>query len=208
MRQYARVTLVVVISYLIQSTILPYLKIGGVILDLITIALFAVGHTMGPYVAVPAGVLCALIMEVSSGDLPGLTTVYCLAAAGLGAWLVWYLPRKTEQLRDQGRMVQKYAPMALLAVIAFAKELVYVAYFYLTGMEMGWSHLVRCLLSGLIVGAASFALFPLIRGYLRRRPEDTLLARWLRRRKARRRPKSVDKEAEGLQVQAQGGADA
>lgn len=207
MRQYLRVTALVVLSYLVQSTVLPYMKINGVIIDVMSIAMFTLGYAMGPYIAVPAGLLSALIMEVVSGDLPGLTTVYCIAAPSLGAWAVWYIPRKTESMRDP-RTIRWVAPMLLLALYGAVKELPYWAYFYLTGMDVGWSQIYKSLLSGLIVGALSFLLFPLIRGFLLRRPEDTLLAKWIQRRKAKRKPKSVVKEGEMPAFPAEGGVDA
>lgn len=208
MRQYVRVTVAVLLAYLIQSTVLPYFKINGVMIDAMAIILFAIGHALGPYAAVPAGVLCALIMEVVSGDLPGLTAVYCVAAAGLGAWAEWYIPRKTETLRDNGRTIRRFAPMALLTLFETVKELIFVGYFFLLGIEVGVRHGLKAALSGVIVGLLSFVLFPLTHRFLIRRPEDTLLARWARRRKARREPKAVHPQAETPGMPAKGGADA
>jgi len=81
-----RIIMTVLLAFLIQSTALPHLRIGGRIVDLIVITGYTIGYAAGAYAGLTAGLLSALIMEVLAGDLPGLTAVLCFAAGGFGAW--------------------------------------------------------------------------------------------------------------------------
>ena len=75
-----------------------------------------------------------------------------------------------------------------VAVGAFivCKELLYLAYFYLTGVDIVFIHVFRVVFAGVLGAAASLALLPLWRFFLLRRAEDTLLARRIRRHREKK----------------------
>ena len=55
MRKALRAGSIVVLSYLLQATLLPFLKVRGAQLDLISLMLFALGSVLGMY----GGICCA-----------------------------------------------------------------------------------------------------------------------------------------------------
>lgn len=222
MRKALRVTALVVFSFLMQGTVLPYLKIAGVMLDLMMISLFAVGYSSGLYVGLMGGFLGALLMEVGGGDLPGLTTFYCVGAGAFGGWVVARvraisMPGK----RALEQRIKQFAPAALTLGLVLAKEAIYVGYFYLTGSDVTGMHILRVIMSGIVAGVFSLVLYPLFQNFINRRPEDSFLARRIRRferrkaeragkreaREKKRQAKEAPPEAEPLTAPIKGGMD-
>lgn len=192
MRRAIRVTIAVVLAYLIQSTILPSFKVGGVMINLMVITLFTCGYAAGLYTGLTAGVFGALLMEVASGDLQGLTAVACIAPGVIGAWLAkrlrgFSLPGK----RTAEQYIKRFAPVIVIALIVTGIELLYFAYFYLTGMDVGFSHFLRCVWTGILAGLCALVLMPLLYNFMLRKANDTLWAKWARKRKAKRAAKKV-----------------
>lgn len=198
MRRALRTAFVVMLAFLVQSIILPHFKINGVILDLIVITLYTIGYALGPYAGITAGLLCALVMEVLSGDLPGLTAVLCIGAGAVGFWSA----QRIRQFRRPGRRameqnIKRFAPVVAVALYEMAKEALYVVYFYLTGMDIVFRHVFQTVWAGVEVGLFSLLLIPLIAGFLLRRPEDTWLARRIRKRQARAKARPVKAKTAG-----------
>lgn len=196
MRRLIRVTVLVLLSYLLQATILPSFKIGGVILDVMSITIYTIGYACGTYSGMMAGVFLAAIVEVVSGDPPGLSLIY-VAIGYFGSWVV----RKMRAFTRVGNRtlehnVKRFAPMVLLGVAAMAKETLYMVYFYLTGMEVGFGHISRVMMSGLWAAIAGFLLLPLEYGILRRKKEDTLLGKWKKRRIEKSKAKPIEPKRE------------
>lgn len=200
MRKIVRAAGALLLAYMLQATVLPYFRIGGMLLDLISITLFTLGYVQGLYAAIVAGMACALIMEVLSGDLSALISVFCVAAGVLGALAA---PR-VDQVSVPGRrglerQIKRFAPMVLIAAFVMVKELLYVGYFYLTGINLTFMHFYRPLVAGLYAGACALAVVPFLTGFLKRDPQDTMLARRRRRRAEKKKPKPVEPEtAEGF----------
>lgn len=211
MRRALRITAAVLLAFLLQSVVLPYFKISGVIIDLIVITLYTIGYALGPYAGLTAGMLCALVMEVLSGDLPGLTAVVCIGAGAFGFWSA----QKIRLFRRPGRRaleqnIKQFAPVAAVALFEMGKEALYVVYFYLTGMDIVFRHILRILWAGIEVGLFSLFLIPLITGFLRRKPEDTWLAKRIRKRQARVKARPVQSKPAGdaRGMPSEGGTDA
>lgn len=207
MRKCLRVTVAVLFAYLFQATALPYLKIGGVMLDLVTITLFSAGYALGFYPGLMAGAFCALIMEVSSGNLPGLTAAACVVAGGGGAWIAWrfkglVIPGK----RGLETAIRTLAPFVAVTLVELLKETLYFLYFYLTGMDVGWSQFGRAILAAVEVGVFSLFLLPALHGFFRRKPEDTFIAKRVKRFQEKRKPKKVEPE-EMPPVPVEGGSE-
>lgn len=171
--------LVAVLSaYLIQAIILPDFKIAGVMLDVITITLYACGFSLGMYAGIAAGLLGAMILETVGGDLAGLTSVLCVTAGVWGAWVHRRLSAfSLVGNRRRERLIKRFTPMLAVGAFIVCKELLYLAYFYLTGVDIVFIHVFRVVFAGVLGAAASLALLPLWRFFLLRRAEDTLLAR-------------------------------
>ncbi len=173
MRKAFRSLLMLLGAYLIQCTILPYFKVNGVMLDLISITLYTIGFSMGYYAGVMAGFFEALVLEVVGGDLPGLTSVICVVAGALGAYVAVRVG-KIHKVGNRGleRTIKQFAPMVGVAIFGAAKELVYLAYFYLTGVTIGFSHFFRVIIAGVEVLLLSVVLIPVGYGLLMRKPKE------------------------------------
>lgn len=207
MRKAVRVTVAVLLAYLLQAIVLPHLKINGVILDITTITLFSIGYSLGPYAGLTAGMLSGLIMEVVSGDLPGLTAAVCVAAGGFGT----VFAKKIHNINRPGQRrvehnLKRFLPIVLIALFELVKESIYIGYFYLIGTEIVLRHFGRVLWASLEVGLAALVLMPVIIRFLRRRPEDTLLAKWRSKRQLHEQMAEQTGDASG--TPPKGGMDA
>ena len=187
MRRALRVLVAVLSAYLIQAIILPDFKIAGVMLDVITITLYACGFSLGMYAGIAAGLLGAMILETVGGDLAGLTSVLCVTAGVWGAWVHRRLSAfSLVGNRRRERLIKRFTPMLAVGAFIVCKELLYLAYFYLTGVDIVFIHIFRVVFAGVLGAAASLALLPLWRFFLLRRAEDTLLARRIRRHREKK----------------------
>lgn len=186
MRRALRVTAAVLLAYLIQATMLPYFKVNGVMLDLMSITLITVGFSRGAYVGFTGGLLAALLMEVATGDLAGLTAVSCISAGAYGAWLAKRVREYTKVgNRRQERLVKQLSPMAAAGLFVGLKDAVYVIYFYLTGVDIVFIHIFKVVISVVETALISLLFMPLLNGFLLRKREETLLFKWIVKRRAR-----------------------
>lgn len=198
MRRVVRIVIAVLLAYAVQATILPYFRLGGVMLDLITITLCTVGYTSGYYAGLTAGVFCALILETVGGDLPGIVSVSSVAAGVFGAWVASKMRAfSLPGMRGVEQNIKRVAPMVAAMLVSLAKEMIYLIYFYLTGMSITLPHIGRVLLAGLEVGVFSLVLMPVIAAFIRRSPEASFVGKRVRRRKAKREAAAVRSEERG-----------
>lgn len=191
MRKAIRVAVLVLLSYLVQASLLSSFKLNGVMVDLMTITVYTIGYAYGVYAGITAGTAVSMIVEVTSGDPAGLSVVY-VAIGFLGYWLVRQMrmfQRAGSRTLEQN--IKRVAPMVFLALIVIAKESVYLAYFYLTGMDIALGHVLKVLLAGVVTGIAGIVLLPLMFRILRRGPEDTFIGKWKARRKEKGKGKPV-----------------
>lgn len=192
MRTVARVTVAVLLAYLIQATVLPYFRINGVMLDLIVITVFTAGYTLGAYGGIMAGLFAALILESISGDLSGFMAAASVLSGAYGAYVAPKVRGYTKVgNRRQERLVKRFTPMLAAGLFEVVKEAVYVVYFYLTGVDLAFFHFFRMVFSGIEVALCSVVLMPLLMWFYVRRPENTLAAKWLRRRREKNAPRPV-----------------
>ncbi len=91
MRRAIRGTVLLLAAYILQSTVMGYLRIGNVIPDLVCLVLFVFGTAFGLYGAIVGGIVGALLMESLSGELAGLTAVWCIAASGFAYWVSYQM---------------------------------------------------------------------------------------------------------------------
>lgn len=208
-RQWVRAAIAVLVCYLVQSTVLPHLKIGGVLIDLMTITLYGIGYTLGPFTGLTQGALAALIMEVASGNLPGLTSILCVGAAAFGFWTAHrFRFVALAGKRQLESLVRQFGPILCVTAFELVKEAIYIAYFYLNGAEIQPFHVTNALFSGLIVAGLSLLLIPILHNYLTRTPGESFLAKWLRKWNKKRKPKTATPVIESISTPTEGGTDA
>lgn len=192
MRQAFRVTGFVVLAYLLQSTVLPYLKVFGVMIDLMTITVFTIGYACGTYAGILSGMMCAMFVEVLAGDPAGLSIVYPVIGY-VGSWSVKRI-REYNRAGNRGfeKNVKRFGPMVLLGGTVAAKEFIYLAFFYLTGMDISFGHVSKVVLSGVVSGILALLLLPVIYRLLLR--EGSLIVKWWKKRRAKSKLKPVEAE--------------
>ena len=191
MRRAARVVFSLLFSYLVQATILPYFRVGSIILDVITVVLFTAGFACGMYAGFLAGLMGALLLEVLSGDLPGLSALFAVLTGLFGAYVTIWMSRAQQddgKKRREG-LTKRIVPAAAVFGLVSVRELIFVAYFYLTGAEISVTHVIRMFRCALLAGALAFLLVPALSGFMTRDPKKTFIANWKRRRRNRKLPK-------------------
>ena len=191
MRKAARVAFSLLLAYLAQATILPYFRIGPIILDVMTVVLYTAGFAGGMYTGFVAGLAGALLLEILSGDLPGLSAVFAIATGLFGAYTTVWINRIREgdgKKRKEG-LLDRALPAGAVFVLVLVREVIYIAYFYLTGADIFFSHIVRAVRCAALSGALAFLLAPPLAAFMTRDRKKTFIANWRRRRRNRKLPK-------------------
>lgn len=167
MRRVARAGCAVMLSYLLQATVLPYLKVRGAQPELILVVLFGLGSALGMYGGLCAGLSAALILETVGGNIPVFSTVFCAGAGIFGAFVTKRLDAiSLPGNRGRERMLRRYAPKAAVALLVLSKELLYIVYFFLTGVSIGGVHIFRTVFSAVEAGVLALAVLPLVQWWV------------------------------------------
>lgn len=190
MRKAARIVFSLLLAYLVQATMLPYFRIGSIILDVTTIVLYTAGFACGTYAGIVTGLLGALFMEVLSGDLPGLSSAVAIAAGIFGAYVArWTSRYQRANNKRLERFVKDITPVLGLGLLIAIREAIFIAYFYLTGTEITIMHMVRAIRCAIVTMVGALLLIPILSRFMTRDPQDTLIAKWKKRRQNRKLPK-------------------
>lgn len=202
MRKAVRVVFSLFLSYLVQATMLTYFRVGSIKLDVVTVVLFTAGFAGGMYTGFVTGLLGALLLEVLSGDLPGLSSVTSVAAGIFGAYMAtWTGKYQTKGNKRRERFVKRTAPVASLVALIAAREIIFILYFYLTGADIAAMHFIRMVRCALLTGGIALLLMPPLSGFMTREKKKTFLYKWRKRRRSRKLPKrfgpriDLDKES-------------
>ena len=148
MRRVFRSFLLVMLGYLCQVCIMPYLAIGSItpnlLFSLIAIATVAYGRFYTFGIACVAGIL----MEVMTGGLPNLNLIAYPAISQLGSLIFAdKSERRLEQERSQGKPgTNADARLRTLLCILFDItwfEVIHLLFIYLNGVNLGWTQFGR-----------------------------------------------------------------
>ena len=159
MKRVLRILLVIfiiILSYVIQTGIFPYLALGGIKPNLLLIVTASLGYFLGDRGGIAAGLLCGLLWDLFSGPLFGLEMII-LSLTG-------YLCGKFRRLL----YVEDFAFPAALVCISdlFFGFLNYVALFLFRGRLNlpSWFRLVMLpeMLYTVLVSVPVFALLRLV----------------------------------------------
>lgn len=150
MRRVLRSFLLVMVGYLCQVCIMPYLAIGSItpnlLFSLIAIVTVAYGHFYTFGVACIAGIL----MEVMVGGLPNLNLIAYPAISQLGSLIFAdKSERRLELERGQGKPGKNMdARLRTLFCVLFDIawfEFIHLVFIYLNGVSLGWAQFGRAL---------------------------------------------------------------
>lgn len=172
MRKALRAGAAILLAYLLQSTVLTYLKVRGAQIELMTVTLFFLGSVLGMYGGVCSGLAAAFIMEALGGNIPVFSTVFCVGAGVAGAVIV----RRTDALslpgnRGREQLIRRFAPKAAVLALVLLKEGLYLIYFFLNGVSLGYIHFFRAFFTAAEAGLLAFILQPLIRWWMLHKPK-------------------------------------
>ena len=148
MRRVIRAFLLILIGYLCQVCIMPYLAIGSItpnlLFSLIAIVTVAYGRFYTFGVACTAGIL----MEVMIGGIPNLYLIVYPAIGQLGSLIFAdKSERKLEQERSQGKPGTNSDPKlrtllcVLFDIVWF--EMIHLLFIYLSGADIEWYNFGR-----------------------------------------------------------------
>lgn len=172
MRKVLRAGAAILLAYLLQSTVLTYLKVRGAQMDVMTVTLFCLGSVFGIYGGLCSGLTASFIMEAMSGSIPVFSTVFCTGAGLAGALIV----QKTDALslpgnRGRERMIRRFAPKAAVLLLVLLKESLYLIYFFLNGVSLGYIHFFRAVFTAVEAALLMFVLQPLVRWWILHEPK-------------------------------------
>ena len=137
-----------------------------------TVTLFFLGSVLGMYGGVCSGLAAAFIMEALGGNIPVFSTVFCVGAGVAGAVIV----RRTDALslpgnRGREQLIRRFAPKAAVLALVLLKEGLYLIYFFLNGVSLGYIHFFRAIFTAAEAGLLAFILQPLIRWWMLHKPK-------------------------------------
>ncbi len=150
MRRVFRAFLLILIGYLCQVCIMPYLAIGGIAPELLFSLIAIVTVAYGRFYTFGVSCMAGILMEVMIGGLPNLYLIAYPAIALLGS-LVFSdkSERKLEQERSQGKPgtnsdTKLRTLLCVLFDIAWFQA-VHLMFIYLNGVDLGWLQIGRAL---------------------------------------------------------------
>jgi len=145
-----RFFLAVLLGYLIQVCIMPYLRVGSVTPSLLfaMIAIFTVGY--GKLRALWVGAIYGILMEIMLPSLPLLNLVlYPLSAVFCSIFFADKTEKRLEYERSLGKPGRNMNPYLRTLLCAGTNILIYeivnVVYIYLGGTTLDWSHISKAL---------------------------------------------------------------
>ena len=173
----------VLLGYLLQVCVMPYLKVFGVTPNLLYVIIGIITVAYGKLRAFWAGIVFAMLTQIMLPSvsylnlgLYSLTTLFC-------SFPFADKPLKTIEYERATNRHRKELPAWLRTLLCtllnvFVYETVQVTYIYLGGSPLTLEHFLRALIDVAATGLLCLALmFPLRRGIFGRRmdaPEDTI----------------------------------
>ena len=180
-RRYAALALIIILGYLCQVCIIPYVRPFGVSPNLLYVVIGVLTVAYGKLRAFWAGMIYGLLMEIMLPSVPYLnlavypiTTLFCSFAFA-------DKPLKTIEYERATNKKSRELPAWLRTVLCtalntFIYEVVNVTYIYLGGSALQTGHFVRAAVGVLLTALLCFILlFPLRRIILGRRTEVLVL---------------------------------
>lgn len=168
-RRYIILGMMIVLGYLSEVCIMPYIRIFGVTPNLLYVLIGIITVAYGKLRALWAGLIYGLLMEIMLQSVPYLnlmlypvTTLFCSFAFA-------DKPLKTIEYERAVNKKRKELPPWLRTVLCtalntFIFEVVNVTYIYLGGSPLQFSHFFKAIMDVILTSALCFLLlFPLRR---------------------------------------------
>jgi hypothetical protein len=147
-RRVLRAFLLIMVGYLCQVCIMPYLAIGSITPNLLFSLIAIVTVAYGRFYTFGVACMAGIIMEAMMGGLPNLYLIAYPAIGQLGSLIFAdKSERKLEQERSQGKPGTNSDPKlrtllcALFDIAWF--EMVHILFIYLNGVDLQWYNFGR-----------------------------------------------------------------
>ncbi|WP_102411511.1 rod shape-determining protein MreD [Beduinella massiliensis] len=148
MSKFLRMTAVVYLSYIIQTSVFRYLAIANVQPDILACALAALVFYGGTYEGFCAGAAFGLLMDTAVGQVAGLYMIlYPLMGYVAARMRMGFEPMLVEKAAPKRRAGRKLLlSIVICMAITLMRESVFMIYTYLNGVDLTMRHAGRVLL--------------------------------------------------------------
>ncbi len=158
MSKTLRLILLSILTCVAQTTLVRYIRIGGVAPDVMIAMLVALTSFCGSYGGFCVGSLTAMLYDASVGHVLAINLV-CYTFIG------WAAPLLRKSLEQALRRLRHKSFLVLFGIgffLTLLRELVDVGYLFLIGSELGMTTLLRsmlcCVYSAVMVFPAAFCV--------------------------------------------------
>lgn len=194
MSKTLRLILLSMLACVVQTTLVRYIRIGGVAPDVMIAVLVALTTYCGPYGGFCVGSLTAMLYDASVG--------YVLAINLVSYTLIgWAAPFLRGSLEHVLRKLKHKSYLVLFCVcffLTFLRELIDVGYLFLIGSDLGITTLLRSLLccaySAVMVFPAMFVTRRVMLwkpGFMQKKKVDDLIDERIATESTRKGPSEV-----------------
>ena len=157
MAKFIRMAAVTYLAYILQTTAFRYIPIAGIEPDVLAAALAALVYYGGTYEGFCVGAVFGLLMDTAVGQVAGLYLVlYPLMGYVAARMYKGIAPRFIEAASQKHRTGRKLLLSIVICIsITAIREVVFLVYTYLNGVDLTMRHVGRVLLclaySGVVV---------------------------------------------------------
>lgn len=172
MRNVFKATLLTLACYLLQVCAMPYLKISGVIGNLVAVNIAILTVSLGKKYAFGASCLSGILLDVMTTSISGLYAVIYPVASMIFAMVFADMSDERREVRrnrnKESRDMNPHIRIPLNAMcICLLIEAILLTYTTLSGTVLTFRHIFRVLLAVVYTGVMAFALMWPVRTYLR-----------------------------------------
>lgn len=175
MTRALRLLLVAIIACVIQTTVIGYFQIIGVVPDMMIAFLVALTRFCGPYGGFCIGALMAMFYDASVGFALAINLV---GYTGIG-WLAPYLRDRLFTKVFKKLKHKSYLEMFFTGFfLTMMREMLYIVYLFLIGSEQNMMTLIRmlacCGYTGMMVIPADLVVRRIMRKKMKKRERDLI----------------------------------
>ena len=171
MRNVLKATLLTIICYLLQVCAMPYLKIDGVIGNLVAVNVAILTVSLGKKYAFGASCLSGILLDVMTTSISGFYAVIYPAVSMVFAMVFADMSDERREVRrnrnKDSRDMNPHIRIPLNAMsICLLLEVILLTYTTLSGTVLTVRHIARVLLAVVYTGALSGVLMWPVRAWL------------------------------------------
>lgn len=163
MRNIVKATLMTLICYLLQVCAMPYLKIDGVIGNLVAVNIAVLTVALGKKYAFVASCASGILLDVMTSSIAGFyAVIYPVVSMALAMIFADMSDERREIRRNRNKDSRDMnphirTPLNAMA-IALAIEVILLTYTTLSGTQLTARHIIRVLLSVAYTGVMAFVI--------------------------------------------------